>query len=103
MAAPRRSTSFAELQFLIQLPVRVDAASVCAAALVAQDARRQVLWARLTVAHRRFGNAALRIRERRALARLGGAPRVGSERRLALCESRAREAGSGHEQDSETG
>jgi hypothetical protein len=103
--SPRRglSTSFADLQFLIQLPVRVDPASVCAAAFVAQDARRQVLWARLTVAHRRFGNSALRMRGRRALARHGGAPRVGSGRRLALCEPRAREARSGREQESETG
>ena len=103
MAAPRRSTSFADLQLLIQLPVRADAATARAAAFVAQDARRQVLRARLTVAHRRFRNAALRLREWRALARHGGASRVGSGRRLALCEPRAREAGSGHEQDSETG
>lgn len=62
-----RSAAFADLQLLIQQPVGVDAAAACAAAFLTLDARRQVLRAWLTVAHRRFGDAALRLRERHAL------------------------------------
>ena len=75
--APRPSASLADLQLLVQLPVRVDPASV-RAAFLAQDARRQVLRARLTVAHRRLGNAALRARRWRVQAGCGGADRVGA-------------------------
>jgi hypothetical protein len=95
--APRPSASLADLQLLVQLPVRVDPASV-RAAFLAQDARRQVLRARLTVAHRRFGNAALRARRWRVQAGRGVASRVGAWSNVVLCESRAR-----HQQDRESG
>jgi hypothetical protein len=97
MEVPRLSASLADLQLLVQLPVRVDPASV-RAAFLAQDARRQVLRARLTVAHRRFGNAALRARRWRVQAGRGVAARVGAWSNVVLCQSRAR-----HQQERETG
>ena len=95
--ALRLSASLADLQLLVQLPVHVDPAAV-RAAFLARDARRKVLRARLSVPHRRFGNASLRARRWRVRAGRGCADRVGAWSNVVLCQSRAR-----HQQERETG
>jgi len=83
------SAPFANSQFLVQLHLGVKAPAF--AAFLSQDAWRQVLHTRLTMAHRRL-HSALRFYRLRVRPCRRGAARIGLWRKVALCESCSREA-----------